>query len=92
MNKFILFFVFTCVILTTNAQDTIASGTCGENLTWALTKDSVLTINGSGKMDDYYLPSQIPWFSYQSFIATIELGNEVESIGGFAFYDCVNGG
>ena len=44
--------------------DTIADGTCGENLTWTLDGDGTLTISGTGKMKDYY-PSNndttAPW-------------------------------
>ena len=29
------------------------SGTCGENLTWTLSDDGVLTISGTGEMEDY---------------------------------------
>ena len=50
-----------------NAQDTIASGTCGENLTWVLTSDSVLTISGSGAMADYK-PGATPWLYSQDTI------------------------
>lgn len=31
----------------------IGKGTCGENLTWKLTKAGILTISGNGEMDDY---------------------------------------
>ena len=35
------------------AADAPKSGTCGENLTWTLSDDGVLTISGSGAMTDY---------------------------------------
>ena len=38
-----------------------SSGTCGANLTWHLTDDGVLTITGTGKMDNY-LYSVAPWY------------------------------
>jgi len=56
MKKSILFFAFTGLVLSINAQDTIASGNCGiygNNLTWILTSDSTLTISGNGDMRDY---------------------------------------
>ena len=31
----------------------MASGKCGENLTWTLDDDGTLTISGTCKMDDY---------------------------------------
>ena len=36
-------------------KPTSASGTCGENLTWAFDADTfTLTISGTGAMDDFY--------------------------------------
>lgn len=34
----------------TAAQDELASGICGENLTWVLAVDGTLTISGEGEM------------------------------------------
>ena len=31
----------------------VASGTCGDNLTWALDDEGTLTISGEGEMDYY---------------------------------------
>ena len=33
--------------------DVVASGTCGDNLTWTLDDTDTLTISGSGMMDNY---------------------------------------
>ena len=61
-------------------------GACGENLTWALDNDGVLTISGTGAMYDYsYMTS--PWFN-QSGIKEIIVENGVTSIGSHAFYSC----
>ena len=40
--------------------DIVDSGTCGENLTWTLDSEGMLTISGTGEMDDYE-SSTIPW-------------------------------
>lgn len=37
-----------------------ASGTCGENAKWYLSSDRVLTISGTGAMEDYLSPLDIP--------------------------------
>jgi hypothetical protein len=71
------------------AQTIIDQGTCGDSLTWVLTSDSTLTINGSGAMDDYINHSNTPpWYSYRTGIATVILGDSVTSIGNFAFRLC----
>ena len=58
------------------------TGTCGNNLTWSIT-DNVLTISGSGPMEDYNYGTS-PWFNREDFTSVINLG--AESIGDYAFY------
>ncbi len=64
-----------------------ASGTCGENLTWTLTSDSVLIVSGTGEMDNYY-SSKAPWYDYISSIKACVIENGVTSIGSSAFAEC----
>ncbi len=66
----------------------IASGTCGENLTWKLTTDGTLTISGTGKMTDFEDGVSAPWYAYNASIKKIVLENGVTSVGAFAFYPC----
>ena len=53
--------------LFSSAATIVDSGTCGDNLTWTLDSDGLLTISGSGAMEDYsfnYGPvsySNAPW-------------------------------
>ena len=66
------------------------SGTCGaegDNLTWELTCDGVLTISGSGAMLDMTMNQQ-PWQQYQSLIVNAIIEEGVTSIGDYAFYNC----
>ncbi len=64
------------------------SGTCGENLTWTLTtEDGVITISGEGKMTNYK-GSDMPWYAYLTAITSVTIGNNVTTIGRFAFSDC----
>ena len=76
------------IILTAEFENNIiASGTCGDNLTWELTPDSVLTISGTGAMYGYTSTSQ-PWSSYRSTIKSVVIEDGVTSIGDMAFYLC----
>jgi len=63
------------------------SGTCGENLTWDLT-DGVLTISGTGTMENYSSSNDAPWYSSKSSIKTLIIGDGVTSIGDYAFSWC----
>ena len=67
----------------------IASGTCGENLTWTLTGDGTLTISGSGKMEDYSYNST-PWYADREKIRSVFVEPGVTSVGRYAFMQCTN--
>ena len=64
----------------------IASGTCGENLTWTVYSDT-LVISGEGDMYDYDY-NNTPWYAYRDYIITVIIKNDVTSIGDYAFSDC----
>lgn len=73
----------------------IASGECGDNLTWTFDgKTGTLTISGTGKMDDYSYTGDTlpvpPWYDLRSSITTVSLSPGVTSIGGSAFVECWN--
>ena len=68
----------------------IASGTCGENLTWVLDSDGLLKISGTGAMADYKWIYDVPWCSYASGITTVEISDGVTSIGRTAFFRCTS--
>ena len=73
------------------AQTVIDSGSCGANLTWVLTSDSVLTISGSGAMADYAVINysiNTPWYFHIRAISTVKIGNSVTTIGNYAFSNC----
>ena len=62
-------------------------GTCGDNLTWALS-NGVLKISGEGALADYATSGEnlAPWF--QDSIASLIIGDSVTTIGKCAFSGC----
>ena len=95
MKKRLLSFVLAVLMIasllpaTALAADIVDSGTCGaegdgSNLTWTLDSEGVLTISGSGDMDDYG-PSGAPWHGR---VKSAVIAEDVTSIGWYAFYDC----
>lgn len=73
---------------------TVAFGTCGDNLTWTLDTDGLLTIFGTGAMD-YYPPTgparkDPPWGSLFDRITSVVIEAGVTSVGGYAFSACTN--
>ena len=68
-----------------SGEGEIASGTCGEDITWVLTEDGVLTLSGTGVTDDYYGSSGTPWNAYKSQIDSVVIGEGITGIGMWAF-------
>ena len=60
-------------------------GQCGNGLSWWVSGDGVLTIEGVGDMEDYAAASDAPWISYNDVIRDVFIGEKVESIGQNAF-------
>ena len=60
-------------------------GTCGENLTYILTKGE-LVISGTGAMTSWSNHTDVPWHSYRNNIKSVTISNGVTSIGKYAFY------
>ena len=70
--------------------DTLTTGKCGDNVTYSLdTSTGVLTINGTGPMNDYYNTNS-PFHDKKSNIKSIIIESGVTSIGDYAFYYCTS--
>ncbi len=71
----------------------VFTGTCGDNLTWTIDNNEVLTISGTGRIPDYNDPSSggnntAPWYGYAYQIKKVVLGSGVQNIGNNAFAGC----
>ena len=62
---------------------TASSGKCGDNLTWTLDEEGLLTISGTGEMDDGA-------FYYYYGIKNVVIQNGVTSVGDDAFDGCTS--
>ena len=63
----------------------IASGTCGDNLTWKLTEEYELVIEGTGEMYD-----GSSWEGYEEVVKSITIREGVTSIGDICFWNFSN--
>ena len=100
MKKLLSTLLALCLALTLlpgTALAEEASGSCGENVTWSYS-DGTLTIQGTGKMEDYYDPDRdgifggrdTPWKAFREQIHTIIIGDGVTRIGNVAFSTCTS--
>ena len=85
------------VPVSASAAETVDSGTCGDNLTWTLDSDGLLTIRGTGAMADYQnsqdpvtekFRTTAPWGTHYQDIKALVVEDGVTFIGDNAFYGC----
>lgn len=69
--------------------ETIASGNCGEALTWTLDGSSTLTISGTGEMWNWER-FDAPWNNHRDSVVSVVIENGVTSIGNYAFGGCTS--
>ena len=75
-----------CIFCGAEKDTTLDSGTCGENLTWTLDENGVLTISGIGAMEEYASSDDIPWVKYSDHILSVVMEEGVTSICAYAFF------
>lgn len=93
MKKFLCFIL--CLVIFTGLTSgistfasEIASGVV-DNIQWVLDSDGVLTISGTGKMNDW-LETDPDWLSVQENITSVIIENGITYVGAYAFYDLEN--
>jgi hypothetical protein len=93
LRKVVLFLavVAVCFCMAGEAMGQVASGTTSGGCNWILTGTTdnyTLSITGAGAMGNYYSASAVPWYSYRTGIKTVDMQQDVTSIGTYAFYEC----
>ena len=83
MKQLYLLLITLLVSLSAYAEK---SGICGDNLEWKLTDEGVLTITGTGEMQDWNDYSS-PWYENES-VKQVIIGDGVTTIGDYAFSYC----
>ncbi len=70
--------------------DNIASGSCGNGLTWTLDSEGTLTVSGEGELVSSVQPAEpygYPWAEYAQDICKVIIEEGVTGIDRYAFYD-----
>ena len=75
----------------------VASGSCGENVTWELYDSGTLVISGTGAMEDYCdyssdppIWTDAPWKEHRAEIKDVVIEDGIVNIGVEAFRECRN--
>ena len=96
MRKKILLFIAVLVLILgcTSIAFAESSGKCGDNITWTLSDEGVLTLEGSGQMYNYSIDDEgnntPPWYRTAYDIKKCIVEDGITSIGACAFYKCKN--
>ena len=91
MKRFLSVLLALCMVLTllpleVFAAEIVDSGTCGENVTWRLDENGVLTISGEGRMMDYEWDQSL--FYANTSISSVVIEPGVTDIGDYVFQNC----
>lgn len=81
LTMFIL--LSSMMVFTVNASANVSSGQCGDNVTWSLSEDGVLTISGTGEIYDNSEYEKMPWSDLDFTRIVIEGG--ITKIGSHTF-------
>jgi len=89
MKKFRLLTLLLGLFCFVSTWAEVVTGSCGTDVTYSYdTETYVLTISGSGGMNNYYSTSSAPWGTYCQDIQTVIIEDGVTSIGSYTFYNC----
>lgn len=64
----------------------IDSGYCGDNAQWILFEDGILSIYGTGRMNDWYDESYPTWEEHKNNINAVAIDEGITYIGAYAFW------
>jgi len=66
------------------------SGVCGQDASWVLDSEGMLTISGKGNMTDWQTDTDVPWHLQREDIINVKVEDGILSIGNNAFNGCKN--
>lgn len=79
-----------CLCLMSIPAQAATVGTCGENITWQLSEDGILTISGTGRLEFDIDGISVPWKEHRASIKSVVIEDGITRIGEWLFRDCVN--
>ncbi len=77
-------------VLAADAAETVASGSCGDSVTWTLDEDGVLTLSGTGATNDYTIEEggRSPFYDHADAIQALVVADGITGIGQLLFAEC----
>ena len=85
----------TDISLQADSSGLVDSGEIGEDVSWTLSEDGILDIEGEGAIetgayisDSSISTEGIPWYSYHASIKEVRVGEGITDLGDGLFYEC----
>lgn len=69
-------------------NEIIASGKCGENVKYTLSKSGILTLKGKGETYSYHSKKKVPWDKYSDLITMVKVEKGITGLGNQLFKEC----
>lgn len=93
MKRKLAFFIITVFAVlicnvATGAVTDVADGRCGDDITWSLSDNGILTLCGNGKMWDYGHDYHSPWYSRKASVKELDISEGITYIGRYCFSEC----
>jgi len=89
-SLFLIFVVLTLLFTISASAETVASGSCGTNLTYTLDDQGTLTISGMGAMTEWATSDSVPWNAYRESIKRVSISEGLTVIGNRSFVSFTN--
>ena len=86
LGAVLVFLLFAVLPVAVSAEQ--GSGTCGDGVLWTLDDDGVMTVSGTGPMDDYGSIAEAPWCDLHASIKKVYVEDGVTTVGRRAFDYC----
>ena len=74
-------------IISVDESKLLASGACGDQLSWSFYENGKLKISGSGSMNAFASADDVPWKQYKKLVQQVVLTESLTSISAYAFAD-----
>ena len=91
MKKILFAVLVLCTVLCFSVSAEIVDyGSYNKDIKWSLDDEGLLTISGSGHMNELFMAAEVPWYEWRSSVKTVVIEDGITSIGHFTFTSHTN--
>ncbi|MBE6564533.1 MAG: hypothetical protein E7655_04605 [Ruminococcaceae bacterium] len=83
-SALLLSFTISLCLLFALPSVAASEGSCSSTVSWSLSDDGCLSVNGQGEIPDYSI-AKAPWYADNSSVTSLSVGEGITRIGDYAF-------